>query len=166
MHFDAKQELIWDSGDGKGFVTINTPRSKAVIGFGNKRTFDLGGVRVVLGNLLQDWATITLTVMEGNDFRSPARVLITATGYVENTNMGWKNAEKSTVGKDWGKAPSLVEGIQATISLPLAASCVRLYSLDERGQRLGEIRVNEVNGNATLELDGKYGTLWYEAEIK
>ena len=25
--------------------------------------------------------------------------------------MGWKNAEKSTVGRDWGKAPVLVEGV-------------------------------------------------------
>jgi hypothetical protein len=32
--------------------------------------------------------------------------------------MGWKNAEKSTVGKDWGEAPTLVEGIPARITLP------------------------------------------------
>ena len=160
------KQITWNTGDGKGFVTINTPRSKAMIGYGNKRVFDLGEVRLTLGKTIQDWAAITLTVMEGNDFKSPARILITATGYTENMNMGWKNAEKTTVGKDWGKAPSLVEGIQATITLPVEAKRVRLWSLDERGQRIGEINVRETGGNALLELSEKYGTLWYEVEIK
>jgi uncharacterized membrane protein YkoI len=43
---------------------------------------------------------------------------------------------------------------------------VRLWSLDERGQRIGEINVRETGGNALLELSEKYGTLWYEVEIK
>lgn len=160
------KQLTWNTGDGKGFVTVNTPHSKAMIGYGNKRVFELGDVRLTLGKTIQDWAAITLTAMEGNDFKSPARILITATGYAENTNMGWKDAEKTTVGKDWGKAPSLVEGIQATITLPVEAKRVRLWSLDERGQRIGEITVRETNGNAVLELSEKYGTLWYEVEIK
>jgi len=160
------RQLTWDTGSGKGFVTINTPRSKAFIGYVNKRVIDLGDVRITPGATMQDWCAITLTAIEGNDFKSAGRFLITATGYVENTDMGWKNPEKSTVGRDWGKAPTIVEGIPAAITLTVPASRVRVWSLDERGQRVGLLAVRDVNGNAMFELDGRYGTLWYEIEIQ
>ena len=168
------RQLTWDTGGGKGFVTINSARSKAFIGYVNKRVIDLGDVRIAPGPTLQDWCAITLTAMEGNDgstllttnFKSTGRILITATGYVENTDMGWKNPEKSTVGRDWGKAPTLVEGISATITFPGVGNRVRAWSLDEYGQRIGEIPVRDANGGTLIEIDGKYGTLWYEVEIQ
>lgn len=55
--------------------------------------------------------------MKGNmDGKVESDILSTATGYVENTDMKWKDEEKSSVGKDWGKAPSLVEGISEKYS--------------------------------------------------
>ncbi len=143
-----------------------TPRPKAFIGYVKQRAFDLDGVRIAPETTLQNWCAITLTAMDGVSFATPGHILITAAGYVENTGMGWKNAEKSTVGRDWGQAPTLVEGIRATIALPVTANRVRAWSLDERGQRLGEIAVRDSNGTADIEIDGKYGTLWYEVEIE
>ncbi len=160
------RQLTWDLGNGKGFVTVNTPRSKAFIGYVNKRVIDLGDVRIAPGVTLQDWCAITLTVMDGNDFKSSGHILLTATGNVENTDMDWKNPEKSTVGRDWGIAPTLVEGINATITVPVGADHVHAWSLDERGQRRGPISVRESNGSALVEIGARYGTLWYEIEIQ
>jgi hypothetical protein len=159
-------ELAWDlSRKERGVVTLNAPRSKAVIGYGAGRRFDLGGVVIEPGPTLQDgWSAITVTLMEDETNRLLSRWLITATGYVENTGMGWKNPEKTSVGKDWGEAPSLVEGIPARITLPFPAYRVEAWALDERGQRKTPLPVQaDVHGNAAFPIGPQSRTLWYEA---
>ncbi len=162
-------ELTWDlNPEGRGTVTINTPRSKAVVGFGGGRRFDLGGVVVEPGPTRQDgWCAITVTAMEGELGGAPCRVLITASGQVENSTMGWKGADKSTVGKDWGQAPTLVEGIPARITLPVAAAASAAWALDERGQRRESVAPSaDADGHAVLAIGPRYLTLWYEVETR
>jgi len=131
------------------------------------------------GQTMQDgWCAITVTTMEGNlptrpllRILRPVRLLITATGYAENTDMGWKEVPgyppKSSCGRNWGKPPSLVEGIQATITLPLPAKRVQAWALDERGQRKSQIPVTaDPSGNAVIRINPQWQTLWYEVEVK
>jgi hypothetical protein len=159
----ATGELTWSSAPQDQVVTVNTPRSKAVIGSTGRGSFPLGDVLVTAGATRQHWMALTLTVLEGQDFATARRLLVTATGYVENTDMGWKNAEKSTVGPDWGQAPSLVEGVAATVELPLPADRVHAWALDERGQHREDIPVGRgAQGHAVLRLGPEHQTLWYE----
>ncbi len=109
-----------------------------------------------------DFACYQLTVLDRDeraDFSTTKRILITATGDIENTGMGWKNAAKTSVGRDWGKAPVLVEGPAAKIELP-GGGKFKAWALDERGQRRAEIPV----ANGTLEIGPQHRTLWYEVE--
>jgi hypothetical protein len=46
-----------------------------------------------------DWACLQATVIEGEDFATARRMLITATASAENTGMQWKDAEKTSVGE-------------------------------------------------------------------
>jgi hypothetical protein len=139
-------ELIWDLTEkGRGVVTVNAQNSKAVIGFAGGKRFELGGVVIEPGQTMQDgWCAITVTVMDGSlptrpssRVPRPVRLLITATGYAENTDMGWKEVPgyppKSSCGRNWGRPPSLVEGVPATVTLPLPAKRVQAWALDERG---------------------------------
>lgn len=158
-------QLDWDLREaGRGVVTIDTQKSKAVIGYGAGKRFDLGGVFIEPGETMQKgWSAVTVTAMEGDFAKAPCRVLVTATGYAENSRMGWKNAEKSTVGKDWGEAPSLVEGIPAKITLPVPAQAVTAWALDERGQRKDQLPVTpDGNGNAVVAIGPQWRTIWYE----
>jgi hypothetical protein len=161
-------ELLWDLNPvGRGVVTVNTTRSKAVIGFGGGRRFELGGFVVEPGQGLQNgWSTITLTRIDADESITP-HWLITATGYADNTDMKWKNAEKNSVGRDWGRAPSRVEGIPARITLPEAASRVEVWSLDERGQPKASLPVTaSAAGRAVVELGPRWKTLWYGVSIR
>jgi Carbohydrate binding domain len=157
-------ELRWDAA--QGVVLVDAPRSKSVIGFSSGKTYDLGGVGIAPAANRQNWSTISLTAVDAPDFASAGRVLITATGYAENTGMGWKNAEKSTVGRDWGTAPSLVEGIPATITLPVPAARVHVWALDERGQRKTELPVRDLAGKTAVEIGPRHQALWYELEVR
>ncbi len=123
-------------------------------------------ITVRQANTRQGWGCFQFTVLDRDervDFATAKRILITATGDIENTGMGWKNAEKTSVGRDWGKAPVLVEGPAAKIELPGGGN-FKVWALDERGQRRAEIPVRETSGGATLEIGPQHRTLWYEVE--
>jgi hypothetical protein len=157
----ADPEIAWESA--RSFVTLNTPRSKAFIGQGTGGPVTLGRVTITTP---QEWAAITLTVMNGRDFQSPGHILIAAVGNVENTDMHWKNAEKSSVGRDWGKAPVRAWGVGARITLPVPASKLQAWALDERGQRKQPLEIVPGATGGSLDLGGQYQTLWYEIEVK
>jgi len=162
-------ELVWDLSDqGRGVVTVNAPKSKAVIGYGGGKRFDLGGIIIEPGATRQDgWCAVSVTAMEGDISAGNSRWLITATGYAENTGMGWKSAEKNSVGRNWGTPPSLVEGVPARITLPLPAARVQAWALDERGQRRTSVPVQATpEGKAVISLGAQWKTLWYEVETK
>ena len=162
-------ELVWDMREqGRGVVTVNAEKSKAVVGFGGGKRFDLGGVVIEPGPTLQDgWSAITVTAIEGDFRKPPCRVLFTATGSAENTGMGWKNPQKSTVGKDWGTAPTRVEGIPARITLPFPVRSVEVWALDERGQRRTPFAAEaDADGKAVVTIGPERQTIWYEITVK
>jgi hypothetical protein len=87
------------------------------------------------------------------------------TGNVENTNMGWTDVTHTSVSNNWGKAPSLVEVIPATIDLPFAFVNTKAWILDETGQRKSELSVTDNKGKARIVLNGATASLWYEVEV-
>ncbi|HEX7449320.1 MAG TPA: carbohydrate binding domain-containing protein [Pirellulales bacterium] len=160
-------EFVWHPAEQKGLVTVDTPRSKGIVGaMAAGATVALRGVSITAGPTRQSWATLLITAIDADDLKSPGRVLVTACGYAENTAMGWKNADKTTVGSDWGRAPSLVEGITAEITLPAPAARLRAWALDERGQRAAELNVSDRAGKSVLAIGPEHKTLWYEVECR
>jgi hypothetical protein len=75
--------------------------------------------------------------------------------------MHWKDAAKSSVGADWGSAPSLVEGINARINLPLAPGA-RAWALDAQGRRQTEVPLKRDNDRTQFDLSSQHHTLWWE----
>jgi hypothetical protein len=154
-------EITWDTD--KGRVTVNTPLSKAFIGNVAGDAVELGDVTIEPGWNMQNWAAITVTTMKvGNAGR---HLLITATGYAENSGMRWTSAEKNSVGSDWGKAPSRVEGIPATITLRWRSAGVKAWALDGRGERKSPVDVTVATSGTVIEIGPQYQTLWYEVEL-
>lgn len=143
-------DLVWDTD--RRVVLVNTSRSKAVIGNGRGAAFPLGDVTIKIESA---WACVQATVIEGESFTAAKRILITATASAENTGMKWRDAAKTSVGRDWGKAPSVVEGVAASITLPFAK---KAWTLDARGQRVSEVPVRD--GVVALRPDAH--ALWFE----
>jgi len=160
-------ELTWNvERDGKGFVSVNTPRTRAFVGFVDGRTFELGDVTIQPGETSQDWCTVGVTLLEGDSFAGPCRALIVATGFVENTDMGWKDAARTTVGRDWGNPPSRVEVVPLRLILPVASARVEAWALNELGERRGRLTVRDVGGKSVVEVTPEAGTVWYEVTVR
>jgi len=161
-------QLHWDlSQPGAGYFLADTPRTKLFTGFVRGRTFGLGDVSLAIGPTRLDWATVSLVAVDGADFHSPGRILIAATGWVQNQNAQRQEVGpgRITLGNHWGEGPVLCEGIPATIRLGVPAGRVRFYPLDAAGNRRQAVPVEEQDGAARLLLDPAHQTLWYEAEI-
>jgi hypothetical protein len=121
-----------------------------------------------VGKTHLDWATVTLTVVEGEGFDLPGRILMAATGVVRNSNAELERlgGDRVTLRDRWGEAPILCEAIAATVTLPVPPDCVRFYPLDERGNRRKAADVTGVTCGTQVSADPRHRTLWYEIEVR
>ncbi len=162
-------QIRWDvSRAGKGTFTVDSARSKLFTGFVDGRRFDLGLVDLAIGATRLDWCTVSMVCIDGAGFDQPGRVLITATGQVENqgTQLETLKGDQVTLSNRWGSEPVLCEGITADVLLPVRSSRVKLYSLDESGKRMQEIPVAASGNKSQLPLRPSAKTVWYEAVIE
>lgn len=160
-------EITWDRRrQGAGVVMLNAPRLKAAIGFN-------GGQTIKLGDIVFDrtahpapvWSTLCLTLVEGESFSRPGRALLVATGAAENTAMRWKDAERTSVGRRWGEAPSVIETIPAAVTLPVASGRLQAVALDQRGQPADRLKTLKADEGTAVVIGG-LPTLWYELVIR
>ena len=161
-------ELSWQViGQGRGLVQINTPRTKALIGAVDGVEHRLGDVTIEFEKTRLGWATLGLTLLAGESFSADAGGcgLLIATGEVENTAMGWTDATHSSVGRDWGRAPTRIETVKGAISLPVAPSRVTVFALDETGRRMTTVPMRDAGGHAGFAFGASGATLWYEVVI-
>jgi len=162
-------QLRWDvSEPGAGYFIADTPRTKLFTGFVRARTFRLGDVELAIGRTRLDWATVSMVAVDGEGFASPGRILVTATGWVQNQGAELEElgGDRVTLSTNWGTEPVLCEGIPAEILLPVAADRVRFYPLDESGNRRPAVPCAQRDGKASVVLDPRHKTVWYEVEIR
>ena len=159
-------ELRWNlSQPGAGVVTVNTPRTKAVIGFTDNQPVTLGGLTLQAGTTQLGWSTLGITVTHGEVFTNDCTTLLVAGGWWENTGEVWTDTNKDSLGNQWGQAPVLTEVVPFTYQLPVATNFVQVWSLDKRGQRLAVMPVSGNSSSTTLTINTNAGSIWYELDV-
>lgn len=151
--------------DSAAVLTVNAPKAKAVIGFGAGRKYQLGDLVLEPGSTRQQgFSVITVSVVRGENFRSPGTsILLTATGYVENQGMGW-NADRTSVGDQWGDGPVMCEGVPLAVVLPTGNA--QAWALDAHGRRSTPIPATAAPGGTRFVLGPEFKTLWYEIALE
>ena len=154
------ERVVWDASDAaRACVVVNTPATRAVWGLVGGQRFDLGGLQLTVGAVERDYAAIVLTTMDGKPLDMSRRALLTAVGSATNRGMKWNEA-RTSVGRDWGTGPAEVNGIAAEVTLPRGGA--KVFALDGRGQRMGEVTPVDGVAAARFKLGPAYRTLWYE----
>ncbi|MBM3859519.1 MAG: hypothetical protein FJ395_07715 [Verrucomicrobia bacterium] len=149
------RELTWR----KGLVTIDTPRSQAVVGRGSGQTKNLRT------ELQTSFAAVTLGALDNKPVAAASRLLLTVGARVANTGMVWN--EKHTSLDKWGTAPTRIEPVTGTIVLTglESARAVVAQPLDGAGQPLGRlIALQQVDGNWVLDL-AQRPTTWFVIQV-
>jgi len=147
------KQLTWDYSD-KGYFTVNTDGTKAVVGFAQDKKFGLGGYDF---SVRSPYASIFLTSLEkGKNLSETKTALLTAVA--RNSNTGYKILSVDNRMLDNGTAPILLEPVKAAITCGRAVAAVNI--LDQDGQHTG--RTLPVDHNR-FEIDsGKEKTIYYE----
>lgn len=162
-------ELIWDlENPGAGVILLDTSKSKGVWGFQSGKEWVFQGLRLQTNNTRQNWCTLMIVFTEGTGFQhlsSGGKGIIVCTGYTENTHMGWKDASLTSVGAQWGTAPTLIENITSQVVFEVPPNHLSLWSLDEKGNRLSRLPVTSHEHGTSIHLGGINGSLWYEFQI-
>jgi hypothetical protein len=157
--------ISWETNTEKPVFSADSPFSKVMVGF-------LGGQSVAVGNWLvragetpHNFAALTLSALDSQPIEQSRSLLLTAVGRVENIGMGW-NADRTSVGDQWGTGPVQCEGISALVTLPSRATSVTVYALDGTGKRKTKVESKLSEGTLTFTIGPAYQTLWYEIESK
>lgn len=156
----AGGRLEWDSK--LSLWTCNTARSKLLAGFGGGREVRLGEMRLWL-NRPGQYVAGGLTSLDNQPIPDARRMLLVLTGRAENIGMGF-NADRSSVGNNWGSGPVYAEGIDCTVRLATSAGYARVWALDQLGQRREIVPSALRNGILKFQVTPAWQTLWYEIE--
>ena len=153
-------EIIWDNTDSTQAVfKINAPSAKAAIGYIGGKSIDLGNVTVAMDTTPNNWATITLTSLDGKPVEESSRILLVAAGKAENTDWKW-NENKTSLGRNWGNAPTRVEGIPAKLTFSNMDN-FKVQPLDTYGTPGEEILIKKKGREISFGIGAQYKTLWY-----
>lgn len=130
-------ELVWHNEPGKrGLVTIDTPRSQALVGFiranADKTTKHLSA------EIKNDFAAITLSSLTDEPVRRSGRLLLTATSRWENSGAVWN--ERRSLQTNLGHEPTLIEPVTGWLVLREldGAVALKLTPLDGAAKPIGE----------------------------
>jgi hypothetical protein len=157
------QQLAWYTSPMQtGLVTVDTPRSQALIGFVKAQGKSVSNLAADVSN---NFCSILLSSMEPKPIATSSRLLLVAAGPVENTGESWNSAGTDVT--NWGGAPTLVEPIKGTITLRgiQGAHAVSAQAIDGAGQPLGApLRATASGVTWKIEIGGTT-TTWYQITI-
>jgi len=165
--------LRWETADaskgqtGNGHFLLDTPWAAAFSGtVGGKLLYPRSGVSMTVPGRIQG-ATVLCWSVDGKklDAKGTKLVEILADARNSEENPYEISPGKITVGKNWGKAPVLAEGLEADISFPVAPSHIKAWALDAEGKRSLSLPLKQDGNNTSLSFSPQYRTLWYEVEI-
>lgn len=159
-------QLTWNLSDStRGRVTVNTPKTRAIVGFADNGTFDLGGFVFQPATTMLGWCALGVTLRNGQTMTNDCSLLAVATGWWENTGQTWTDPTKQSVANQWGRAPVLTEAVPFTLRIPAPAGSVRFWELNARGVRTRQLPVTGTSSLAVLATTTNSQTIFYEIEI-
>ena len=156
-------ELTWNGSDG--VVTINTPRTQAVIGFLSKGHAPMRDVKV---SSPTDFGALWVTAMDGmRPVNSARRILVTAVGPARNTGMEYEiveGARRPTARiKNAGGPPIQLQAVLGDVEIKTSqAKALKAWALNVVGKRIAEVPLKKEAGKVILTMDSKYKTVYYE----
>jgi hypothetical protein len=140
---DSESPIVSDTGElkwyydqkGEGYVTIESDKSQALIGFIKDKKITLKNLSAEVEN---KFCSIILTSLDGKPISGSERLLLATTARSANSGMVWNGQRTSLC--DWGSAPSVIEPVRGKVFLKNIepASIVQMMPLDGVGKKLAD----------------------------
>lgn len=156
---DTGQLAWYHSLPDAGLVTVDSPRTQALIGFIPARGASDSNLETEVEN---KFCSIQLSALDAEPISRSAKMLLVAGGRVENSGQQWNSAGTDVT--NWGNSPTLIEPVVGTLVLKHleTAHSIQLQAIDGSGQPIGPpVSAARAGGDWKVPL-GKTVTTWYE----
>ncbi|MGB6199736.1 MAG: hypothetical protein WBF35_09325 [Candidatus Acidiferrales bacterium] len=160
---DTRQLAWYTSPQQTGLVTIDSPRSQALIGFVRANGKAVSNLAAQVEN---NFCAIQLSSLDGKPIAQASKLLLVAGGRVENTGQEWNSAGTDVT--SWGGSPSLIEQVKGSVTLRglESARAVHVQPIDGAGQPLGATSSAVKDGDGWKISLGAAATTWYEIKVE
>lgn len=152
------RQLNWSAD---GIFTVDTPCTKAVLGFAGGRTVQLAGCTMSFDAA---FGQLIATSLDGRPLAESRHVLLCAISRVENTGQVFNDFKRGLL--DAGRAPMLLEPFPFRLGLHRTArtdGAAHLHAVDWHGRRVaGDLPVGGDGSGIVIGLDGRQPYAWYE----
>ncbi|MCK6487947.1 MAG: hypothetical protein L6R48_06320 [Planctomycetes bacterium] len=156
------RQIAWSDD---GVFTVDTPCTKAVLGFAGGRTVALDGCTL---SFAAPFGQLIATSLDHRPLAESRHLLLCAIARVENTGQVFNDFKRGLL--DAGRAPMLLEPLPCRAILRRqigAAGTPHLYAVDWYGRRVpGALPLTSDGDGLTMVLDGKAGYAWYEVAVE
>ena len=154
----ATGELYWNYG--AGYVTANTPRTQAAVGFLAGVPVKLGDCEIRTSNRI---ASVLVTSWDGKPLRESRHILITAVGRSRNTDMAYSRRGQRLIAI--GKSPVLLEGVKGAVALARTGKCT-VTALSPYGYKAAEVTPQAEGGKIIVPMTGENKAAYYEVKFE
>ena len=140
-------------------VTVDTPRSQALIGFVKAHGKAASNLAADVTN---PFCAITLSALDREPIARASRLLLTTGARVENTGQQWNDTRTEVT--EFGGPPSMIEPVSGRIVLIglEGATAVLACPLDGRGCPISEAIPAQSTPEGWMIKVGEPVTTWYE----
>ena len=152
--------VLQTASGGQYQATLSS--GECVVGYVGGQTVTLENNTLTFPKFGNNFAAMTLTAMDQQPLNKSQKLLLTLVGKVENQGMGW-NADRTSVGDQWGLGPTMAEGIPATVTLKTNGPRT-VWALDGTGARKQSVPSTYAHGTLTFTVGPQFKTLWYGVE--
>ena len=159
---DTGQLTWYHSAPERGLVTVDSPRTQALIGFIRAQKVSDGNLEAEVEN---KFCSIQLSSLDTEPISRSSKMLLIAGGRVENTGQRWNSAGTDVT--NWGDSPTLVEPVVGALVLKHLepAHSIRLQAIDGSGRPIGPaVSATGAGANWRIPLGGTF-TTWYELTV-
>ncbi|MBE7063489.1 MAG: hypothetical protein E7390_06865 [Ruminococcaceae bacterium] len=161
---DVKPEtpdMLSDTGEvyrnpEKGIGWIDSAYTKAAYGFIGGETISLSGMTV---NMENDYGTVCISSLTTENIQKSGNLLLTAVGRADNTDSEY-NREHTVLLKE-GKPPILIDVIEAEIKLKTEKENLKIWSIDNEGFPIGEIKTKYEDGTLSFTIGKEFESMYY-----
>ncbi|MFI5381108.1 MAG: hypothetical protein ACHRHE_17560 [Tepidisphaerales bacterium] len=154
----ATGELYWNYN--AGYVTADTPRTQAAIGFLAGVPVKLGDCEIRTSNRI---ASVLVTSWDGKSLKESKHVIITAVGRSRNTDMAYSRGGQRLIAI--GKPPVLLEGVKGAVTLARSGKCA-VTALTPYGYKAASIAPQTEGGRTVIPMTGENKAAYYEVTFE
>lgn len=154
--------VTWQRDGDRPQFLVRAPAARFAVGEIGGETLQLADLGLTVRPPDGTWACFGLVAADGKPLAESGKALLALATHVENTNMEW-DEQRKTVGKKWGTAPLVAQGVPAELVLPGQAK-PRVTALAADGKPAGDVPVTGAPGAWRVTLGPQYKTLWYAIE--